>query len=52
MQFSFWEENYYKSNQSMLVIGSGIVGLSTAIELKLSDPSLSVIVVEKYRKYS
>jgi glycine/D-amino acid oxidase-like deaminating enzyme len=48
MQFSFWEENHYKSNQSILVIGSGIVGLSTAIELKISDPSLSVVVVEKY----
>ena len=35
----------------MLVIGSGIVGLSTAIELKLSDPSLSVIVVEKYHPH-
>lgn len=48
MQFSFWEDNFYQSKDALVVIGSGIVGLSTAIELKLAEPARSVIVVEKY----
>ncbi|MBK7221010.1 MAG: FAD-binding oxidoreductase [Saprospiraceae bacterium] len=48
MQFSFWEDNFYQCQNGALIIGSGIVGLSTAIELKLQHPNLSVVVVEKY----
>ncbi len=31
----------------VLVIGAGIVGLSTAYHLKISDPKLNIIIVEK-----
>ena len=43
---SFWEKESF-SLYDIIVIGSGITGLSTAIELKKNRPDLSVIVLEK-----
>jgi gamma-glutamylputrescine oxidase len=48
MHFSFWEYNNINSKENCIVIGSGIVGLSTAIEIKKRHPSMPVLVVEKY----
>ncbi len=43
---SFWEKDFYlKYNQ--IVVGSGIVGLSTAIALKERNPKHRVLVLEK-----
>ncbi|MFZ6010163.1 MAG: FAD-dependent oxidoreductase, partial [Bacteroidota bacterium] len=33
--------------QDIVVIGGGIVGLATALQLKKSDPTLKIIVLEK-----
>lgn len=43
---SFWEKDFYlKYNQ--IIVGSGIVGLSTAIALKERHPNHRVLVLEK-----
>ncbi|MBN8703444.1 MAG: FAD-binding oxidoreductase [Bacteroidetes bacterium] len=44
---SFWEHKTYFSNLDAIVVGSGIVGLTAAIHIKLSNPKLSVLVVER-----
>jgi gamma-glutamylputrescine oxidase len=48
MQFSFWEKEYLLSNDSIVIIGAGIVGLSTAISLKEKYAHKSVIVIDRY----
>lgn len=48
MQFSFWEFDHYKPGQSWAVIGSGIVGLSTALEIKNKYPNQDVVVIDEY----
>ncbi len=44
--FSYWEQQSF-SKYDHIVIGSGIVGLSVAIELKEKYPDSSVIVLER-----
>ena len=48
MQLSFWELNFYKPENANVIIGAGIVGLSTAIEIKSQFPEENVIVIDKY----
>jgi gamma-glutamylputrescine oxidase len=48
MPFSFWEYNHYVKEKSCIVIGGGIVGLSTAIELKSQDKELEVTVIDTF----
>jgi gamma-glutamylputrescine oxidase len=43
---SYWEKSSFV-NYDMMVIGSGIVGLSTAISIKEKNPKLSVAVLER-----
>ncbi len=43
---SLWEKNSF-INYDFVIIGSGILGLSTACEIKESNPSRSVLVLEK-----
>lgn len=47
MQLSYWERSRFFNEVWTVVIGSGIVGLSTAIELKRKFPSKSVLVLER-----
>ncbi|MCJ8167241.1 FAD-binding oxidoreductase [Pontibacter sp. E15-1] len=47
MQFSFWERESYFSNIDVLIVGSGIVGLSAALHLKTVQPNLKVLVLER-----
>lgn len=47
MNLSYWEKDIYFSNIDVLIIGSGIVGLSTALELKRKDNSLKIVVLER-----
>ena len=44
--FSYWEKNFWFSDCDFAVIGSGIVGISTSIELKKRYPNKSVVVIE------
>ncbi len=47
MQLSYWEKDTYFDNIDVLIIGSGIVGLSAALHLKTTQPKLKVVVVER-----
>jgi len=43
---SFWDANT-ELEQDYIIIGAGIVGLSTAIEVKLQQPEAKVLVLER-----
>ena len=45
--FSFWESQTYFKNIDLIVIGSGIVGLSTAISYKEKHKKAKILVLEK-----
>lgn len=47
MQFSYWEIKSWLSDIDYCVIGSGIVGLSTALHLKTRQPDANIIILEK-----
>lgn len=47
MQLSYWEKERFFEQVDACVIGSGIVGLSTAIELKRQRPDWEVIILER-----
>lgn len=47
MNLSYWELNTYFKNIDFVIIGSGIVGLNTAYQLKLRHPKAKVLVLEK-----
>lgn len=47
MQFSYWEHKTWFSDIDFTVVGSGIVGLTTAIFLKEMHPKSKVLVLEK-----
>lgn len=44
---SYWEKETYINHTDFLIIGSGIVGLSTAIHLKERHPSKKVTILER-----
>lgn len=46
IMLSFWEKNSF-TQYDYVVVGGGIVGLSTAIELKAKEPEASVLVLER-----
>ena len=43
---SFWEKNSF-TNYDHIIIGSGILGLSVACEIKENFPERSVLIIEK-----
>ena len=45
--FSYWEQESFLSNYDIIIIGSGIVGLNAAIELKLHDSKLNIAILER-----
>ena len=45
-QFSYWERSSFIDNADVIIIGSGLVGLSAALHLK-NEPSLKVLVLER-----
>ncbi len=47
MNYSFWEKYFIESPLDVTIIGSGIVGLSTAISIKEARPDLSVRILER-----
>ncbi len=46
-QLSFWERKTYFEDNEFVVIGAGIVGLSTAIELRNLHPTAKILVLER-----
>lgn len=44
---SYWEDKTYFKNIDLLVIGSGIVGLNTALYFKMKNPKSKVLVLER-----
>ena len=47
MSFSYWEYKEWFANNDFVVVGSGIVGLNCAIQLKKQFPKSKVLVLEK-----
>ncbi len=45
--FSYWERTAFIDNADVIIIGSGIVGLSAALHLKKRQPALKVLVLER-----
>ncbi|MES2267645.1 MAG: FAD-dependent oxidoreductase [Bacteroidota bacterium] len=45
--FSYWERTAFIDNADVIIIGSGIVGLSAALHLKTRQPHLKVLVLER-----
>jgi len=45
--FSYWEKTAFIDNADVIIIGSGLVGLSAALHLKKKAPTLSVLVLER-----
>ena len=47
MHFSYWEYKQWFQHVDYTVVGSGIVGLSTALAIKEVQPSASILILEK-----
>ncbi|HEY4194681.1 MAG TPA: FAD-dependent oxidoreductase, partial [Mucilaginibacter sp.] len=45
--YSYWERTAFTDQAEVIVIGSGIVGLSAALHLKRQQPALKVTVLER-----
>ena len=47
MSFSYWEQKTWLSNIDFTVIGSGITGLSCALQLRKKYPGAKILVLER-----
>lgn len=47
MNLSYWEIKSWFSNIDFVIVGSGIVGLSTALSLRKKHPTSKIIIIEK-----
>jgi glycine/D-amino acid oxidase-like deaminating enzyme len=47
MNYSYWELKEWFTNIDFTIVGSGIVGLSCALELKKKNPKAKILVLEK-----
>ena len=47
MNLSFWERNTWFSNVDYTIVGSGIVGLNTALRLRSRFPESKILVLER-----
>jgi len=45
--FSYWEQTAFTGQADVIIIGSGLVGLSAALTLKKEQPDLNVLVLER-----
>jgi glycine/D-amino acid oxidase-like deaminating enzyme len=46
-QLSFWEKKYFFEGIDFVIVGAGIVGYSTAIQLKKKYPNAKIVILEK-----
>lgn len=47
MKYSYWEQKEWFNNNDFVIVGSGIVGLNCALQLKKKYPKSSVLILEK-----
>ena len=47
MEYSYWEIKEWFTNIDFTIVGSGIVGLNCALELKKQHPKAKILVLEK-----
>ena len=47
MNLSYWEQKKWLQNIDFTIVGSGIVGLSSAVFLKQRFPKAKILVLEK-----
>lgn len=47
MQVSVWEKESFFDEQDIIIIGSGLVGLWSAVELKNKHPELKITILER-----
>jgi glycine/D-amino acid oxidase-like deaminating enzyme len=47
MNMSYWERQSFFETFDVIVVGGGIAGLSTAIELKNKNSDLEIAVLER-----
>lgn len=47
MPFSFWEKTHFINDLDLVIIGSGIVGLTSAIYYKRLHPTHKIVVVDR-----
>lgn len=47
MYHSYWEKTVFLQNYDYLILGSGIVGLSTALSLKRKRPDAKIVIIER-----
>ena len=47
MKYSYWELKEWFSNIDFTIVGSGIVGLNCALELKKKYPAAKIVILEK-----
>jgi gamma-glutamylputrescine oxidase len=45
--YSYWERTAFIDNADVIIVGSGLVGLSAALYLKKQQPALKVLVLER-----
>ena len=45
--FSYWERKHFFDSCDLIVIGAGIVGYSTALHFKRSNPEAKVLILER-----
>ena len=45
--FSYWERKHFIDSCELIVIGAGIVGYSTALHFKRSNPNAKVLILER-----
>jgi gamma-glutamylputrescine oxidase len=48
MNYSYWETEYLLADIDYLIIGMGLVGLQTAINLKEKEPKAKVVVIDRH----
>lgn len=46
-QLSFWEKDTYFNDLDIVIVGAGIVGYSSAIELKQKFPNKKILIIER-----
>jgi len=47
MNLSYWEKDVYFDKIDVVIIGSGIVGLTAALRLKQKESKLKIVVLER-----